>query len=137
MEAAPRVSRPPGAAPVWLQAVLWIGAAGTFWVAVLYGIFAVGLVTPQAVGAGVGQDAASLRSAAILVAACAASLSVAHLAAAIGLLTSRPWARTFTTMVCVVWALTCIGLPIGLLGITALWRRRPDPGPAGPSKASG
>jgi hypothetical protein len=130
--AAPAARRPGGAAPVWLQALLWIGAAGTFWVAILYGLFATGLVTPQSVGAGSGQDAASLRAAATLITALAASLSVAHVVAAIGLLLARPWARTFTTLVCVVWALTCVGLPVGLLGINALWRARREPGSAGP-----
>jgi hypothetical protein len=114
----------PATAPVWLLAVLWVGAGGTFWIAAFYGIFALGVVPPAAVGA--GPDAGSLRGAAALIAACAASLSAAHAAAAVGLMTARPWARTFTTMVCVVWGLSCVGLPVGLLGINALWRARRD-----------
>ncbi len=125
----PAPARPPrgGRPPVWLVALLWVGAAGTFWIAVFYGVFAMGFVPPQAVAT--TQDPASLRGAAGLIAVCTASLCLAHGAAAFGLMTGRPWARTFATMVCIVWTLTCVGLPVGLLGIRALWRGRP-PRPA-------
>lgn len=109
-------------APVWLLVLLWVGAAGLLWVAAVYTAVALQVVPTDVVVP--GQDPASLRSAAGLVAACAASLSLAHVAAVLGLMGGRPWARTFATMVCVVWALTCVGLPVGLLGISALWRAR-------------
>src|SRR5262249_48838500 len=123
---APR-RRVRGPAPVWLLALLWIGAGGLLIVSFLYGIIAVGAVSAESLGT--GQDPASLRGAAALIAVCAASLSAAHVAAAIGLMALRPWARTFATMVCVVWTLSCVGMPVGLLGISALWRARPDSGP--------
>ncbi|HSR23051.1 MAG TPA: hypothetical protein VLW53_05845, partial [Candidatus Eisenbacteria bacterium] len=125
--AAP-AGRPP-AAPVWLLALLWLGAAGLLWVAALYVAVALGAVPSRALGT--GADTASVQGGAAVVAACAASLCLAHLAAALGLMGDRAWARAFATMVCVVWALTCVGLPVGLLGINALWRpRRPLDGPA-------
>ena len=34
----------------------------------------------------------------------------------------RAWGRMAATLACVVWALTCVGLPIALLGLNALWR---------------
>jgi hypothetical protein len=117
----------PGQAPVWLIVLFWVGAAGTFWVAVLYGIIAGGAVPSRSLGS--GADPASLRAAAALIAVCSASLCVAHVSAALGLMSGRQWARTFATMVCVVWMLTCVGVPVGLLAIGALWRtRRGAPG---------
>ncbi|HYW23346.1 MAG TPA: zinc ribbon domain-containing protein [Terriglobales bacterium] len=123
-------SLPPGAAavasadmaPVWLLALLWVGSAGLLLVAALYGTLATGLVQPGQIDPSV--DPAQVRPTAAVVAACAASLCAAHAVAAIGLMGRRVWARTFATLVCVVWALTCVGLPLGLLGINALWRPR-------------
>jgi hypothetical protein len=112
-------------APVWLLVLLWLGAAGLLWVAIVYLAIAVDVVPAGALGG--GADIRSARGPAGLVAACAASLSAGHLAAALGLMRSRPWGRTLTTMVCVVWALTCVGLPVGLLGISAMWRPRRAP----------
>lgn len=117
LAAAPRRAE---LAPVWVQALLWVGAGALLWVAATYGALAAGLVPAGAVSA---ADLAAARGPSALVAAAALSLCLAHLAAAIGLLTGRAWARPFTTMVCVVWALTCVGLPVGLLAVNAMWRR--------------
>ncbi len=124
-----------GGAPVWLLVLLWLGAAGLLWIAALYGVIAAGLISPGTVGSTV--DPAQVRPASAVVAACAGSLGAAHAIAALGLMGGRAWARTFATLVCVVWALTCVGLPVGLLGIAALWRPRRTagrPGPAGPAR---
>jgi hypothetical protein len=110
-------------APVWLLALLWLGAGLLFAVAVLYTALALGAVPREAIPP--GTDLAALRAGAALVAAMAASLAMAHAAAALGLMAGRAWARPFTTMVCVVWGLTCVGLPVALLGINALWRGQP------------
>ncbi|HEY7200866.1 MAG TPA: hypothetical protein VIC57_11660, partial [Candidatus Dormibacteraeota bacterium] len=111
-----------GPAPVWLVVLLWVGAGGLLWVTAGYVAVALDLLPGDALGA--GTDVQSVRGAAALISACTASLGLAHVAAAIGLMGGRAWARTFATMVCVVWALTCVGLPVGLLGISALWRPR-------------
>jgi hypothetical protein len=113
---------PDGMAPVWLLALLWVASAGLLSVAAFYGAIAVGLIQPSQIDP--TADTAQVQPTSALVAACAGSLCVAHGAAAIGLMGKRPWARTFATLVCVVWALTCVGLPLGLLGIGALWRPR-------------
>jgi hypothetical protein len=126
---AVRAARP--AAPVWLLVLLWVGAGVTLWTAAFYGALALGVISPAALGG--GPDTGSLQAAAGLIAICAGSLSVAHGAAALGLMGGRSWSRTFATMVCVVWALSCVGLPLGLLGINALWRARRGAGPSGPA----
>ena len=99
-------------------------------IALTYTVVAVGAVPAGAVPA--GTDMAALRRASAGVAAIAASLSAAHVVAAIGLTAKRPWARGFATLVCVVWALTCVGLPVALLAIASLWRSRT---PTRPSSA--
>src|SRR5215471_4074878 len=120
---APPASTPRESAPVWLQVLLWVGAGGLFWIAVSYLALAAGWIPAASIGSGV--DVGAFRGTASLIAAGAGSLAVAHAVAAIGLAAHRPWSRTFTTLVCVVWALSCVGLPVGLLGISALWRRYP------------
>ena len=118
---------PAAMAPVWLLALLWVGSAGLLSAAAFYGALAVGLIQPTQIDPTV--DPAQVRPTSAVIALCAGSLCAAHGAAAVGLMGRRPWARTFATLVCVVWALTCIGLPVGLLGISALWRpRRPARG---------
>jgi zinc-ribbon domain len=114
--------RSPEVAPVWVQVLLWLGAAGLLGIAITYAVLAAGLVPSDAVGP--GQDVGTLRSGSALLAACAASLSLAHLAAALGLAGRRAWGRLFATMVFVVWALTCVGLPVALFAISTLWRAR-------------
>ena len=130
-DASPGLSPPAASAPVWLQVLLWLGAGGLFWIAVGYLALAAGWIPPASIGPGV--DVAALRGTAFLIAACAASLAVAHAVAAIGLAANRPWARTFTTLVCGVWMLSCVGLPVGLLGISALWRSRAAAAGVGPA----
>ena len=121
-DAPPAPSSRATSAPVWLQVLLWVGAGALFWIAVSYLALGAGWIPPNSIGTGV--DVRALRGTASLIGVCAGSLAVAHAVAAIGLARDRPWSRTFTTLVCVVWALTCVGLPVGLLGISALWRSR-------------
>ena len=75
-------------------------------------------------------DVGQLRLAATVFALCFASLFVGHVLAAVGLTVGWSWARLLATLVCVVWCLTCVGLPIGLLVLNAIWRGRPRPAAA-------
>lgn len=118
-------------APVWLQVLLWLGAGGLASIAATYLALAVGLIPIDALGS--GADVTALRGSASVIAAVAGALAIAHAVAAFGLATRRRWARMFTTVVCGLWLLTCIGLPVGLLAIGALWRSRSVAGPLGPS----
>src|SRR5262249_31805460 len=80
---------PAGAAPIWVQVLLWLGAGGLFWIAVTYAAFAAGLI-PQT-GLGGAADTGSLRGTAAVIAAGAVSLAAAHAVAALGLIANRPW----------------------------------------------
>ncbi|HLH69838.1 MAG TPA: hypothetical protein VKY90_12610 [Candidatus Dormibacteraeota bacterium] len=119
--------RPPGA-PIWVLVLLWLGAVGLLVVAVVYGVVAVGLVPVRS--AAPGTDPASIRAASAVLAGGAASLCLAHGVAAVALSARRSWSRPLATLVCATWILTCVGLPVGLLAIDAIWRARRDGGPA-------
>jgi hypothetical protein len=120
------VARSPRA-PLWVLVLLWLGAAGLLVVAVVYGVVAVGLAPVRSVAP--GTDPASVRAASAVLAGGAASLCLAHGVAAVALLARRSWSRPLATLVCATWILTCIGLPVGLLAIDAIWRSRRDVGP--------
>jgi hypothetical protein len=69
-----------------------------------------------------GQDS-RVRVFAAVVAAVLTLLFAGQVLAAAGLTLGWPWARPLATVVCVVWALTCVGLPVALLALNSLWRR--------------
>lgn len=113
-----------GSPPVWVQVLFWIGAAIAFVAAAVYGVVLAvpGLASQSAASQGI--DAGQLRSVATVVAVTAAAVFVAQSAASIGLMLGRPWARAVATVVCMAWALTCLGLPLAILALTAIWRPR-------------
>lgn len=118
--------------PVWVLVVVWLVTAGLAWIALLYAVVAAGAVPPEELGQ--GPDAPTLRATAAIVALIATSLCLAHLAAAIGLTGGWGWARPLATIVFVTWALTCVGLPLALLALTAMWRpSRGRPGRPAPT----
>lgn len=106
--------------------LFWIGTALTLGIAVVY---AVAAAYPE-LAAQPGQGG-KVRMAATVVALCAGSLFVGQLLAVIGLTAGRPWARPLATLVCVAWALTCVGLPLALLALNSIWRAGRQPETAG------
>lgn len=118
----------PGAAPApsqsrrpagWVLVLFWLGAFGLLLVGVVYGVLA---AAPDV--AGQEADAARVRITALVVALCAGSLFVAQLVAAIGLTGGWPWARVLATLVSVAWCLSCLGIPVAVLTLNAIWRPR-------------
>lgn len=105
--------------------LFWIGCALTLGVALLYGLAA---LAPEL--ASQPADVGRVRLAASVVALCAGSLFVGQLLATIGLTAGWQWSRLLATLVCVVWCLTCVGLPLGLLALNAIWRGRARAAPA-------
>ena len=97
--------------------LFWIGAAAVLGVTVVYGV---GAAFPD-LAAQPGQSG-NVRVAATVVALCSASLFAGQLLAVIGLTVGWPWARPLATLVCVAWALTCVGLPVALLALNSIWR---------------
>jgi hypothetical protein len=111
----------PPAQPAWLLALFGLGAALTALVALLYGAV---LASPE-LAAGSGLDPAQVREGATILAAAGAGMCAVQIAALAGLLLGKRWGRPAATVACVAWALTCVGLPLSLLVLSALWRRRP------------
>ena len=99
--------------------LFWLGAAAVLVVALVYGVAA---AYPD-LAAQPGQRG-NLRVAATVVALCAGSLFAGQLLAVIGLTVGWPWARPLATLVCVAWALTCVGFPVALLALNSIWRGR-------------
>jgi hypothetical protein len=107
------------AAPVWILIVFWLGTALLLLVAVAYAIAA---VTPNLPPEGV--DPNQLRLAASAIALVAGALFVVQLVASLGLTLGQPWARAMATVVCVLWALTCVGLLLAIPVLSTIWRSR-------------
>ncbi|HZU19398.1 MAG TPA: hypothetical protein VFD01_22725 [Candidatus Dormibacteraeota bacterium] len=118
-------------APLWVLVLLWFGVGGLLLLAVVYGVVAAGLAPVRSAPA--GPDRASVRTLSAVVAGLATVLGLAHGVAAAGLWARRPWSRPLATLVCATWVLTCVGLPVGLLAIDAIWRTGRGPAPAPPA----
>ena len=97
--------------------LFWLGTAAALAVTLAY---ALALAIPNLPAEGV--DPGQLRAIAGVVAAVAGSLFVAQLITSVGLTLGRPWARSMATLICVAWALTCVGLPLSVLALNAIWR---------------
>ena len=118
---------PTGRAPVrtpayagWLLILFWVGTALALLIAVVYTSIAVSPGIAQAPG----LDQSQVRLSALVVAVLAAGLFAVQLIASVGLTQGRAWARTPATIASVGWALTCLGLPVAVFALMALWRGR-------------
>jgi len=106
-----------GVPPTWVLVLFWLGTVACLAIALAYTLV---LLIPDLPAEGV--DPGQLRSVAGIVAAAAASLFVAQLIPSVGLTLGRSWARAMATLICVAWALTCLGLPLSVLALNAIWR---------------
>lgn len=100
-------------------ALFWGGAALSLALAAIYASIAASPHVPE-----LRADPAQVRNSALLIAAWSAALFGAQLVAAVGLTRRRAWAMVPATLACVGWALSCIGLPVAVLVLAGLWRRR-------------
>jgi hypothetical protein len=66
-----------------------------------------------------------VRTGALLLAAGLGVLCLVQSAAIGGLVRGRDWGRILATVACVMWSATCIGLPVAVLVLNSLWRRKP------------
>jgi zinc-ribbon domain len=115
--------------PLWVLVLFWLGTAAALAVTLAYGL---ALAVPNLPAQGV--DPGQLRTVAGVVAVVAGSLFVAQLITSVGLTLGRSWAKSMATLVCVAWALTCLGLPLSVLALNAIWRplKPAPPSPAPP-----
>ncbi|HEY1419612.1 MAG TPA: hypothetical protein VGG90_02760 [Candidatus Dormibacteraeota bacterium] len=119
---------PRAAVDAWVLVVFGTGVVVTAAVAVLYAGVA---IDPTATSTSL--DPATVRTGGILLAGGLAVMCLVQSAAIGGLVRGREWGRILATVACVMWSATCIGLPVAVLVLNSLWRRRPPhtqaPGP--------
>ncbi|TAN32881.1 zinc ribbon domain-containing protein [bacterium] len=108
----------------WVLAVFGLGIALSATIAVLYGAIAV-----DPAGASAGLDPALIRTASVGLAATLGALCLLQAVATAGLVRGREWGRVTATIVCVAWSVTCVGLPVAILVLRSIWRRRPAGAP--------
>lgn len=109
---------------LWLLLVFWIGSVVPLLVAIIYAVIA---VDPTADGGASGLSTGDVQRSAVFLAVCATILLVLQLAAAASLTAGQPWGRTVASVVCALWMLTCVGIPVSILALSALWRRAAEP----------
>lgn len=108
-------------AETWVLALFGFGIVLTAGIAVVYGGLAI-----SPVGTPAGMDPGAVRTTAAVFCGVAALLCALQCVALAGLATGREWGRALATASSVAWALTCVGIPVALLVLGSIWRRRPD-----------
>jgi hypothetical protein len=107
----------------WVLVVFGIGTTLSAAGAVVYAAVAI----DPAAGATTTLDPATIRAGSLVLAVALAAGCVVQAAAIAGLVRGRDWGRIVATVACVLWSLTCIGLPVAVLVLNSLWRRRASP----------
>jgi len=120
-----RLPSPGPAVEMWVLVVFGAGVVVTAAAAVLYA----GVAADPTVASS-GLDASTVRTGSILIAAALGILCLLQSAAITGLVRGREWGRIVATVACVMWSATCIGLPVAILVLNTLWRRKPPPAQA-------
>ena len=100
--------------------VFGVGVVITAAMAVLYA----GVATDPKVASS-GLDPSTVRTGSVLIGAVLAILCILQSTAIAGLVRGRDWGRIVATVACVMWSATCIGLPVAVLVLNSLWRRKP------------
>jgi hypothetical protein len=113
-------SRSRAGADVWVLVVFGVGAAVSGAGAFLYAALAIDPIgAPNST-----LDPAVLRTGATILAAALGILCVAQVIAVAGLARGREWGRIAATVACVAWCLTCVGLPLSIVVLNSIWRRK-------------
>jgi hypothetical protein len=105
-----------GGSQIWILILFGFGAAIGALVALIYAVIAVMPDLPAS-----GLDPTRVRATAIALTLVGLAVCVLQLAAIVGLALGRDWGRTLATVACVAWGLTCVGLPVSLAVLSALW----------------
>jgi hypothetical protein len=112
----------------WVFVVFGLGVALSAVLSVLYAVIA---IDPTAASS--SMDPSVVRTGSVVLALILAIVCMLQIAAIVGLILGREWGRVLATIVCVAWSLTCVGLPVAVLVLNSIWRRRPPtttaPGP--------
>jgi hypothetical protein len=109
----------------WVFVVFGLGVALSAVVSVLYAVVAI-----DPAGASITMDPAVVRTGSVVLAISLGILCGLQIAAIVGLVRGGEWGRVVATIACVAWSITCIGLPVAVLVLNSIWRRRPQPATA-------
>jgi hypothetical protein len=96
--------------------------------AVVSGLYAVIAIDPA--GASTTMDPGVVRTGSVALALIMGILCALQCAAIVGLVRGGDWGRVVATIVCVAWSITCVGLPVAVLVLNSIWRRKPPPATA-------
>jgi energy-coupling factor transporter transmembrane protein EcfT len=105
---------------VWLLLLFWIGCVVPLVIAIIYAVIT---ADPAVDGGASGLSPADVQRSALVLAVSASVILILQLTAAAALTAGQPWGRVVGTVVCALWMLTCLGIPVAILGLTGLWRR--------------
>jgi hypothetical protein len=106
------------------------------WVLVVFGVgttlSAAGAVVYAAVAIDPGAGATNLdpntiRAGSVVLASALGIYCIVQAAAITGLVRGKEWGRIVATVACVLWSLTCVGIPVAVLVLNSLWRQRASP----------
>jgi hypothetical protein len=109
----------------WVFVVFGLGVALSAIVSVLYAVVAI-----DPAGASTTLDPAVVRTGSAVLAVSLGILCALQIAAIVGLVRGREWGRVLATIACVAWSITCVGLPVAVLVLNSIWRRKPPPATA-------
>jgi hypothetical protein len=106
---------------IWVPVLFWAGSIVPLFFAAIY--LAVWIDPP----AELVKQAATSHLSAQVVSACFAifflALLLVQLVAAWALTKARSWARVLATIVCTLWMMTIVGIPLGVIALVAIWSR--------------
>jgi hypothetical protein len=106
----------------WVFVVFGLGVALSAIVSVLYTVIAV-----DPAGASTTMNPGVVRTGSVVLAAIFGILFALQCTAIVGLVRGGEWGRVLATMACVAWGITCVGLPVAVLVLNSIWRRRQGP----------
>lgn len=104
----------------WVFVVFGLGVAVSAIVSVLYAVVAI-----DPAGAPSNMDPAVLRTGSVVLATGLGILCGLQITAIVGLVRGADWGRVLATISCVAWSITCVGLPVAVLVLNSIWRRKP------------
>jgi hypothetical protein len=106
----------------WVLVLFGVGTALTAVGALIYIVAAI----DPGIGAANHLDSGTIRAGAIVLTLVLGTLCTLQAAAIVGLVRGSEWGRVAATVACVLWCVTCVGLPPALLVLNSIWRRRPS-----------
>ncbi len=109
----------------WVFVVFGFGVALSAIVSVLYAVVAI-----DPAGVSTTMDPAVVRTGSVVLAVSLGILCGLQIAAIVGLVRGGDWGRVLATIACVAWGLTCVALPVAVLVLNSIWRRKPPPATA-------